>query len=114
VIEVAQIGRYSHDTDFRNCVRRRLKKFSVRWKCPVTSTTHVDFPLLRASSFAGPDLMAGDVLIVKHAPCAPVLKNYFWMTEQSAKAIADSRIKGVALTGSERAGSAVLLKPGRL
>ena len=66
--------------------------------------------------------MAGNVLIIKHAPNVPqcalafeklFLDNVFLSNEQAAKAVADPRIKGVALTGSERAGSAVAAEAGQ-
>ena len=75
--------------------------------------------------------MAGNVLIIKHAPNVPqcalafeklfleagapegVYANVFLSNEQAARAVADPRIKGVALTGSERAGSAVAAEAGQ-
>lgn len=75
--------------------------------------------------------MAGNTLVVKHAPGVPgcaiafeellleagapagVYTNVFLSNEQSAAAIADSRVKGVALTGSERAGAAVAAEAGK-
>src|SRR5208337_5315448 len=81
-----------------------------------------NFPYYQLARVAGPNLMAGNVLIVKHAPNVPlcavafeqlfldagapegVYVNVFLSNEQAAKAVADPRIKGVALTGSERAG----------
>jgi len=39
--------------------------------------------------------------------------NVFLTNEQAAKAVADPRIKGVALTGSERAGAAVAAEAGQ-
>ncbi len=89
-----------------------------------------NFPYYQLARVAGPDLMAGNVLIVKHAPNVPqcalafeklfldagapegVYTNVFLSNEQAAKAVADPRIKGVALTGSERAGSAVAAEAG--
>jgi succinate-semialdehyde dehydrogenase/glutarate-semialdehyde dehydrogenase len=84
-----------------------------------------NFPYYQLARVAGPNLMAGNTLIVKHAPNVPqcalafeklfldagapqgAYTNVFASNEQAAKVIADPRIKGVALTGSERAGSAV-------
>jgi succinate-semialdehyde dehydrogenase/glutarate-semialdehyde dehydrogenase len=75
--------------------------------------------------------MAGNTLIVKHAPNVPqcalafeqlfleagapvgAYTNVFLSNEQAATAIADKRIKGVALTGSERAGAAVASEAGQ-
>ncbi len=90
-----------------------------------------NFPYYQLARVAGPHLMAGNVLIVKHAPSVPqcalafeklfldagapegAYTNVFISNEQAAKAVADPRIKGVALTGSERAGSAVAAEAGQ-
>jgi succinate-semialdehyde dehydrogenase / glutarate-semialdehyde dehydrogenase len=90
-----------------------------------------NFPYYQLARIAGPDLMAGNVVIIKHAPNVPqcalafeklfldagapegVYTNVFLSNEQAAKAVADPRIKGVALTGSERAGSAVAAEAGQ-
>jgi len=90
-----------------------------------------NFPYYQLARVAGPDLMTGNVLIVKHAPNVPqcalafeklfldagapvgVYANVFLSNEQAAKAVADPRVKGVALTGSERAGSAVAAEAGQ-
>jgi succinate-semialdehyde dehydrogenase/glutarate-semialdehyde dehydrogenase len=75
--------------------------------------------------------MLGNTLIVKHSPNVPqcalafeklfidagapvgAYTNVFLSNEQSANVIADRRIKGVALTGSERAGTAVASEAGK-
>ncbi|ADW71372.1 NAD-dependent succinate-semialdehyde dehydrogenase [Granulicella tundricola] len=90
-----------------------------------------NFPYYQLARVAGPNLMAGNTLVVKHAANVPqcalafeklfydagapkgVYTNVFLSNEQSATAIADKRIKGVALTGSERAGSAVAAEAGK-
>src|SRR5271166_5924824 len=90
-----------------------------------------NFPYYQLARVAGPDLMTGNVVIIKHAPNVPqcalafeklfldagapegVYTNVFLSNEQAAKAVADPRIKGVALTGSERAGSAVASEAGQ-
>ncbi|HTV32907.1 MAG TPA: NAD-dependent succinate-semialdehyde dehydrogenase [Methylocella sp.] len=90
-----------------------------------------NFPYYQLARVAGPNLMAGNTLIVKHAPNVPqcalafeklfrdagapagTYTNVFLSNEQAAAAIADKRIKGVALTGSERAGSAVAAEAGQ-
>ncbi|WP_034999086.1 NAD-dependent succinate-semialdehyde dehydrogenase [Beijerinckia mobilis] len=89
-----------------------------------------NFPYYQLARVVGPNFIAGNVIIVKHAPNVPqcalafekllldagapkgLYTNVFLTNEQSAKAIADSRVKGVALTGSERAGSAVAAEAG--
>ncbi len=90
-----------------------------------------NFPYYQLARVAGPNLMAGNTLIVKHAANVPqcalafeklfldagapvgVYTNVFLSNEQSAIVIADKRIKGVALTGSERAGTAVASEAGK-
>lgn len=89
-----------------------------------------NFPYYQLARVAGPNLMAGNVLIVKHAPGVPqcavmfeelfadagapegTYSNVFITNEQSATVVADPRVRGVALTGSERAGKAVAAEAG--
>jgi succinate-semialdehyde dehydrogenase / glutarate-semialdehyde dehydrogenase len=90
-----------------------------------------NFPYYQLVRVAGPNLMVGNTVIVKHAPNVPqcalafekvfldagaapgVYTNVFLSNAQAATAIADTRIQGVALTGSERAGSAVAAEAGK-
>jgi succinate-semialdehyde dehydrogenase / glutarate-semialdehyde dehydrogenase len=90
-----------------------------------------NFPYYQLARVAGPNLMLGNTVICKHAPNVPqcalafeklfldagapagMWSNVFITNEQSAKVIADRRIRGVALTGSERAGSAVAAEAGQ-
>lgn len=90
-----------------------------------------NFPYFQLLRVAAPVMMAGNTVVMKHAPSVPgcalavekiftdagapdgVYTNVFLADEQSAAVIADERIKGVALTGSERAGSAVAAAAGR-
>jgi succinate-semialdehyde dehydrogenase/glutarate-semialdehyde dehydrogenase len=90
-----------------------------------------NFPYYQLARVAGPNLMVGNTLIVKHAPNVPqcalafeklfldagapvgAYSNVFLSNEQAAATIADKRIKGVALTGSERAGAAVASEAGQ-
>lgn len=89
-----------------------------------------NFPYYQLARVVGPNLMTGNVLIVKHAPGVPqcavafekllaeagapqgVYTNVFITNEQSATVVADTRVRGVALTGSERAGKAVAAEAG--
>jgi succinate-semialdehyde dehydrogenase/glutarate-semialdehyde dehydrogenase len=89
-----------------------------------------NFPYYQLARVAGPNLMVGNTVIVKHSPNVPqcalafeqlfvdagapvgAYTNAFISNEQAAVAIADTRIKGVALTGSERAGTAVASEAG--
>jgi succinate-semialdehyde dehydrogenase / glutarate-semialdehyde dehydrogenase len=90
-----------------------------------------NFPYYQLVRVAAPNLMAGNTLIAKHAPNVPqcalafeklfidagapvgVYTNVFLSNEQAATVIADTRIRGVALTGSERAGAAVAAEAGK-
>src|SRR5262249_19065439 len=89
-----------------------------------------NYPYYQLARVAAPNLMLGNTVICKHAPNVPqcalafeqlfrdagappgVWSNIFVTNEQSAQIIADPRIKGVALTGSERAGAAVASEAG--
>ncbi|MEM7790411.1 MAG: NAD-dependent succinate-semialdehyde dehydrogenase [Verrucomicrobiota bacterium] len=90
-----------------------------------------NFPLWQVFRAAAPTLMAGNTMLLKHAPRVPqtaleiekimleagfpagVLINVFASNEQAAKIIADPSIKGVCLTGSGRAGRSVAAEAGR-
>ena len=90
-----------------------------------------NFPAYQVSRFAGPNLCLGNTIILKHAPQCPsssafieqimrdaglpdgAYVNIYATNEQAAEIIADPRVQGVSLTGSERAGSAVAEIAGR-
>jgi succinate-semialdehyde dehydrogenase/glutarate-semialdehyde dehydrogenase len=90
-----------------------------------------NFPYYQLARVAAPNLMVGNTVILKHAPNVPqcalafekifldagaspgVYSNVFLSNAQAAKTIADPRIQGVALTGSELAGSAVAAEAGK-
>ncbi len=90
-----------------------------------------NFPYYQIARVAGPQLMAGNVLLLKHAEGTPqcalafarlfeeagapkgVYTNVFATIEQSGKLIDDSRVRGVTLTGSERAGASVAQRAGQ-
>ncbi|GBR09147.1 aldehyde dehydrogenase [Gluconacetobacter liquefaciens] len=90
-----------------------------------------NFPYYQLARVAAPNLMAGNVVMVKHAPgvpqCAEAFEalfreagapagaytNLFITNDQSETLIARPEVRGVALTGSERAGSAVAAQAGR-
>ncbi len=90
-----------------------------------------NFPYYQLARVAGPNVMAGNILIVKHAPNVPrcalafarlftgagapecVYENVFATNEQAARIIEDPRIIGVALTGGVRAGTTVASEVGR-
>jgi succinate-semialdehyde dehydrogenase/glutarate-semialdehyde dehydrogenase len=90
-----------------------------------------NFPYYQVARFAGPNLMIGNTIVLKHAPQCPesalameqlfrdagvpadAYINVFITNEQAASMIADPRIAGVSVTGSERAGTAVAAVAGQ-
>lgn len=90
-----------------------------------------NFPLYQVARFAAPNLMLGNTLVLKHAESCPrsalaiqeimdeagvpagVYNNVFASHDQISTIIADSRIQGVSLTGSERAGAIIGEQAGR-
>jgi succinate-semialdehyde dehydrogenase/glutarate-semialdehyde dehydrogenase len=90
-----------------------------------------NFPYYQLARFAAPYLMAGNVVMVKHAGCVPQCAIAFeklWMEagaplgaytnllishDQVNRVIDDPRIKGVALTGSVEAGKSVAGRAGQ-
>jgi succinate-semialdehyde dehydrogenase / glutarate-semialdehyde dehydrogenase len=90
-----------------------------------------NFPYYQVARFAGPNLIIGNTILLKHAPQCPesaaaieriftdagfpdgAYVNVYATNEQIETVIADPRIQGVSLTGSERAGAAVAATAGR-
>jgi succinate-semialdehyde dehydrogenase/glutarate-semialdehyde dehydrogenase len=90
-----------------------------------------NFPYYQLARFAAPNLMAGNVVMVKHAGCVPqcaIAFEQLWLDagapqgaytnllisyDQVDRVIDDPRIKGVALTGSVDAGKKVAARAGR-
>ncbi|MEV0300992.1 NAD-dependent succinate-semialdehyde dehydrogenase [Streptomyces prasinus] len=90
-----------------------------------------NFPAYQVARFAAPNLATGNTIVLKHAPQCPATAallerlftkagfpegayvNVYATNEQIADVIADPRVQGVSLTGSERAGSAVAEIAGR-
>jgi succinate-semialdehyde dehydrogenase/glutarate-semialdehyde dehydrogenase len=90
-----------------------------------------NFPYYQLARIAGPHLMAGNTLVVKHAGIVPqcalafekllldagapvgLYTNLFISHEQSDKVVDDPRIKGVCLTGSVAAGQQVAARAGK-
>ena len=89
-----------------------------------------NYPYYQLARFAGPHLMSGNVILLKHAPGVPqcasafeqvlrqagvpegVYTNLFLSNDQAGALIDDPRVKGIALTGSERAGQALASRAG--
>jgi succinate-semialdehyde dehydrogenase/glutarate-semialdehyde dehydrogenase len=90
-----------------------------------------NFPYYQVARFAAPNLVLGNVIVLKHASQCPesaaaieqiyrdaglpdgAYVNVYVSAEQAAKIVADPRIQGVSVTGSERAGAAVAEVAGR-
>jgi len=90
-----------------------------------------NFPYYQVARFAGPNLVIGNPILLKHAPQCPesaeamaqmfsdagfpagVYENVYASNEQVEWVLADPRVHGVSVTGSERAGAAVAEIAGR-
>ncbi len=90
-----------------------------------------NFPYYQVARFAGPNLIVGNTILLKHAPQCPqsaeamarifgeagfpegAYENVYASNDQIEWVIADPRVRGVSVTGSERAGAAVAEIAGR-
>lgn len=90
-----------------------------------------NYPYYQVARFAGPNLMNGNTIILKHAEICPrssaaiaemfaeaglpegCFNNVYATHEQISTMIVDPRVRGVSLTGSERAGAAVAAQAGK-
>ena len=90
-----------------------------------------NFPYYQVARFAGPNLIIGNTILLKHAEQCPesaaaiaqifadagfpegAYVNIYASHDQIETVIADPRVQGVSLTGSERAGAAVAEFAGR-
>jgi len=90
-----------------------------------------NFPFYQVVRFATPNIMAGNTVMVKHASNVPqcaeaiaelftqcglpdgVYTNLFIPTDFTEVIIGDGRVRGVSLTGSEKAGAAVAALAGK-
>ena len=90
-----------------------------------------NFPYYQVARFAGPNLIIGNTIVLKHAEQCPesaaaieqifhdagfpagAYVNIYASHDQIEQVIADPRVQGVSLTGSERAGAAVAEIAGR-
>ncbi|HEY2478921.1 MAG TPA: NAD-dependent succinate-semialdehyde dehydrogenase [Solirubrobacterales bacterium] len=90
-----------------------------------------NFPYYQVARFAGPNLIIGNPILLKHAPQCPesaeaiqkiyddagfpegCYQNIYATNDQIEWVIGDPRVHGVSVTGSERAGAAVAEIAGR-
>lgn len=90
-----------------------------------------NFPYYQVARFAGPNLIIGNTILLKHAAQCPesaaamqqmfrdagfpagAYVNIYATYEQLERVIADPRVQGVSLTGSERAGAEVAAIAGK-
>ncbi len=89
-----------------------------------------NFPYYQVARFAAPNIVVGNTILLKHAPQCPesaaaiaaiyadagldgVYTNVYATNDQAAAIVADRRVQGVSVTGSERAGAAVAEIAGR-
>jgi succinate-semialdehyde dehydrogenase/glutarate-semialdehyde dehydrogenase len=90
-----------------------------------------NFPYYQVARFAGPNIVIGNPILLKHAPQCPesaeaiqkifddagapdgVYQNIYATNDQIEWVIGDKRVHGVSVTGSERAGAAVAEIAGR-
>ncbi|WP_144876188.1 NAD-dependent succinate-semialdehyde dehydrogenase [Microbacterium sp. 1.5R] len=98
---------------------------------PLLGVMPWNFPYYQVARFAAPNLVLGNTVLLKHAEICPrssqaihdimaeagvpagAYTNLYATHEQIAAIIADPRVQGVSLTGSERAGAIVGEQAGR-
>jgi succinate-semialdehyde dehydrogenase/glutarate-semialdehyde dehydrogenase len=90
-----------------------------------------NFPLYQVARFAAPNIMIGNTVLVKHASIVPqcgiaieelfkeagapagLYTNLLISGKRASALVADERIKGVSLTGSEEAGASIAAEAGK-
>ena len=90
-----------------------------------------NFPLYQVARFAAPNIMIGNTVLVKHASIVPqcgiaiedlfkeagapagLYINLLISGKRASALVADKRIKGVSLTGSEEAGASIASEAGK-
>jgi succinate-semialdehyde dehydrogenase / glutarate-semialdehyde dehydrogenase len=90
-----------------------------------------NFPFYQVARFAAPNIMVGNTILVKHASIVPqcgiaiedlfkeaaapsgLYINLLISGKRASKLVADKRIKGVSLTGSEAAGASIATEAGK-
>ncbi|GHH80371.1 succinate-semialdehyde dehydrogenase [Streptomyces sulfonofaciens] len=98
---------------------------------PLLGVMPWNFPCYQVARFVAPNLVLGNTILLKHASICPrsaaaiervlhdagvpedAYVNVFASSRQIPSVLADPRIKGVSLTGSERAGISVAAEAGR-
>ncbi|MEE6308556.1 NAD-dependent succinate-semialdehyde dehydrogenase [Plantactinospora veratri] len=98
---------------------------------PLLGVMPWNFPCYQIARFAAPNLVLGNTILLKHASICPrsavaierilhdagvpedVYVNIFASSAQVPRILADPRIQGVSLTGSERAGISVAAEAGK-
>ncbi len=90
-----------------------------------------NFPFYQVARFAAPNIMVGNTILIKHASIVPqcaiaieeifleagapigLYTNLFISGKRASALVADKRIKGVSLTGSEAAGASIASEAGK-
>jgi len=90
-----------------------------------------NFPFYQVARFAAPNIMIGNTILIKHASIVPqcgiaieeifkeagapvgLYTNLLISGKRASALVADKRIKGVSLTGSEAAGASIALEAGK-
>lgn len=90
-----------------------------------------NFPFYQVARFAAPNIMIGNAVLIKHAPNVPqcaiaieeifkeagapsgLYTNIIISNQRTTELVADKRISGVSLTGSEAAGTSVATEAGK-
>jgi succinate-semialdehyde dehydrogenase/glutarate-semialdehyde dehydrogenase len=90
-----------------------------------------NFPFYQVARFAAPNIMVGNIILIKHASIVPqcaiaiedivkkagapvgLYTNLLISGKRASQLVADKRIKGVSLTGSEAAGASLAAEAGK-
>lgn len=90
-----------------------------------------NFPFYQVVRFAAPNIMVGNTILLKHASMVPqcaasieqlfeeaeapegLYTNLFISGKRTSALVSDKRIKGVTLTGSEKAGASIATEAGK-
>jgi succinate-semialdehyde dehydrogenase/glutarate-semialdehyde dehydrogenase len=102
--------------------------------CPIGVLLGVmpwNFPFYQVVRFAAPNIMVGNTILLKHASIVPqcaaaieklfeeakapegLYTNLYISGRQASALVSDKRIKGVSLTGGEKAGASVAIEAGK-